>query len=127
MAAYARRCRLEVVGTFRDVISGATDLDDRQGLSELIAFLRETAAGSVVVENATRLARDALIHALIVRRLVALGFGVVTADGQDLAATDSPTARFVSTVLAALAAGACASRGAAAVCLSGVGIGLRGA
>ncbi len=60
--AYAKANNIEVVAEFRDEgVSGTKELDDRDGLAEIVARIKEGDVGLVLVENASRLARDLLV------------------------------------------------------------------
>ena len=68
--AYAKTNNMDVVTEFRDEgISGTKELDDREGLAELVARIKEGDIGLVLVENASRLARDLLVGELLLRQL----------------------------------------------------------
>jgi DNA invertase Pin-like site-specific DNA recombinase len=61
---YAEGNGLIVVEFFQDAITGTTDLEDRPGLSALMAALGEVKC--VIVENVSRLARDLMIQESII-------------------------------------------------------------
>ena len=103
---YAKSNRLVVVDEFRDAgVSGAKDLDSRPGLAALIDRIESNGVRVVLVENATRLARDLMVSEVILQQLTALGCKVIAADsGTDLSAdTDDPTRRLIRQVLGAVA------------------------
>jgi len=103
---YAKAHALIVVDEFRDAgISGAKDLDSRPGLAALIDRIESNGVRVVLVENATRLARDLMVSEVILQQLTAVGCTVIAADsGTDLTAdTDDPTRRLIRQVLGAVA------------------------
>jgi len=106
IAKYARHHGLEVVDEFRDAgVSGTKDLDDRPGLAALLDRVESNGVKVVLVENATRLARDLLVGEVILQQLTAAGCRVIAGDsGTDLTAdSDDPTRRLIRQVLGAVA------------------------
>jgi DNA invertase Pin-like site-specific DNA recombinase len=94
------------VGEYRDAgVSGTKELDDREGLSELLARIRSNGVRVVIVERADRLARDLIVGELILNQLRALDVKVVAADsGTELTAGDGdPTRVLIRQVLGAVA------------------------
>jgi len=105
-AAYAKRQGLELVGEYLDEgVSGTRDLDDRPGLADLIARVRSNGVRVVLVENATRLARDLMVGEVILGEFRRLGVAVLAADsGSDLTVSDGdPTRTLIRQVLGAVA------------------------
>lgn len=103
---YAKANGMMVVDEFRDAgVSGAKDLDSRPGLAALIDRIESNGVRVVLVENATRLARDLMVSEVILQQLTGLGCKVIAADsGTDLTAdTDDPTRRLIRQVLGAVA------------------------
>lgn len=105
VARYARAHGVEIVGEYRDEgVSGTRDLDDREGLSELIERIRSNGVRLVLVERADRLARDLLISEVLLAQFRDLGVRVIAADsGTDLTAADEdPTRVLIRQVLGAV-------------------------
>lgn len=103
---FAKANGLLVVDEFRDAgVSGAKDLDSRPGLAALIDRIESNGVRVVLVENATRLARDLMVSEVILQQLTGLACKVIAADsGTDLTAdTDDPTRRLIRQVLGAVA------------------------
>lgn len=103
---YAKANKLLLVDEFRDAgVSGAKDLDSRPGLAALIDRIESNGVRVVLVENATRLARDLMVSEVILQQMTGLGCKVIAADsGTDLSAdTDDPTRRLIRQVLGAVA------------------------
>jgi len=106
VARYAQAAGLELVGEYRDEgVSGTKDLDDREGLSDLLAHIRANGVRVVLVERADRLARDLIVGELILNQFRDLGVKVIAADsGTELTAGDNdPTRILIRQVLGAVA------------------------
>ena len=70
-------------------MSGPKDLDDREGLSDLMARIRSNGVRTVLVERADRLARDLMVPEVLLAEFRKLGVTVMAADsGTDLTAGD---------------------------------------
>jgi DNA invertase Pin-like site-specific DNA recombinase len=103
---YAKSHGMEVVDEFRDAgVSGTKDLDNRPGLAALLDRVESNGVKIVLVENATRLARDLMVSEVILQQLTNAGCKVIAADsGTDLSAdSDDPTRRLIRQVLGAVA------------------------
>lgn len=103
---YAKGHGIKVIDEFRDAgVSGAKDLDSRPGLAALIDRIESNGVRIVLVENATRLARDLMVSEVILQQLTTVGCTVIATDsGTDLTAdTDDPTRRLIRQVLGAVA------------------------
>lgn len=105
IAKYAKGHGLAVVDEFRDAgVSGTKDLDNRLGLAALLDRVESNGVKIVLIENATRLARDLMVGEVILQQLTNAGCKVIAADsGTDLTAdSDDPTRRLVRQVLGAV-------------------------
>lgn len=104
---YATAAGLTVVDEFRDEgVSGTKELEDRPGLAALLDRVESNGVRIVLVENATRLARDLMVSEVILQQLQAAGCRVIAADsGTDLTDDDDgdPTRRLIRQVLGAVA------------------------
>lgn len=103
---YAAGAGLSVVDSFRDVgVSGTKDLESRPGLAALLDRIEHNGVRVVLVENATRLARDLLIGEVILGQLRDAGCTVIDCDsGTNLIDdSDDPTRRLIRQVLGAVA------------------------
>lgn len=106
IARHAKAAGFEVVGEYRDEgVSGTKELDDREGLSDLLARIRSNGVRVVLVERADRLARDLIVGELILNQFRDLGVRVIAADsGTELTAGDEdPTRTLIRQVLGAVA------------------------
>jgi DNA invertase Pin-like site-specific DNA recombinase len=92
---------------FRDVgISGTKDMGDRPGLAALLDRVESNGVRVVLVENATRLARDLMVSEVILQQLRDAGCRVISCDsGTNLIeeSDDDPTRRLIRQVLGAVA------------------------
>lgn len=95
--------KITIASTFYDAaVSGADPIDQRPGFSDLLAFCQEHGVGMVLVENASRFARDLAVqmtgHALLER----LGIELVPVDAPSYFTDPSPTAVMVRQILGAV-------------------------
>jgi DNA invertase Pin-like site-specific DNA recombinase len=106
IARFAKAAGLELLEEYRDEgVSGTRELDDREGLSELLARIRANGVRIVVVERADRIARDLLVGEVILNQFRELGVRVIAADGgtELTAGDDDPTRVLIRQVLGAVA------------------------
>jgi DNA invertase Pin-like site-specific DNA recombinase len=94
---YAKAHGIEVVDEYRDEgVSGTTDLDGRDGLSDLMARIRANGVRLVLVERADRLARDLMVSEVLLAEFRKLDVAVIAADsGTDLTAGDDDQTRML--------------------------------
>lgn len=103
IGAYAARAGLTLAAEFRDpAVSGADPLDQRAGFTELLAWAAENDVRTIVVENASRFARDLVIQETGYALLQALGLTLIASDDPDAFTADTPTARMVRQILGAV-------------------------
>jgi DNA invertase Pin-like site-specific DNA recombinase len=85
-------------------VSGADPVTDRDGFNEMMSYLLGNGARVVLVENASRFARDVVVqftgHALLKKHSIEL----VPVDAPAYFVEDSPTATLIRTVLGAVSA-----------------------
>ena len=101
--AKANGCLL--VDEFRDEgVSGTRELEDRPGLAALLDRVEHNHVKTVLVENASRLARDLMVQEVIISQLREAGVRVIAADsGTDLTVADGdPTRTLIRQVLGAV-------------------------
>lgn len=105
ISRYAKANRVQVVQEFRDEgISGTKEALDRPGLTDLFVAIKANGVRHVIVENATRIARDLMVSEIILAEFRKLGVKVLSADGGvDLTlGNDDPTGKLVRQILAAV-------------------------
>jgi DNA invertase Pin-like site-specific DNA recombinase len=91
-AGYAKRAGLVLVDEFCDpAVSGADPIEIRPGFSALLARIAGNGVRAVVVEDASRFARELMTQELGLAALIKLGVRVVTAAGDDLTDTSDPS------------------------------------
>lgn len=103
---YADANGIRIINEFRDEgVTGKMELENREGLSACIGFVRENGIGLVLVEDQTRLARDLIVAEVCIRefqkasvRIVAASGGVDLTEGDDL----NPTAKLIRQILSAV-------------------------
>ena len=101
--AYAAHQGLEIVHEFYDAaVSGADPIDQRPGFTDLLAYVREEGVQTILIENATRFARDLAVqlagHDLLKRE----GIDLIPVDAPSHFTDDTPTAVLVRQVLGAI-------------------------
>jgi DNA invertase Pin-like site-specific DNA recombinase len=88
---FAKAAGFAVVDWFNDpAVSGADPIESRPGFAALLNRVEANGVRVVLVEDASRFARDLLAQELGIGLLVKLGVRVVTASGDDLTNTDDP-------------------------------------
>jgi DNA invertase Pin-like site-specific DNA recombinase len=105
VARYAKANRIEIADEFRDEgVSGTKEALDRPGLTDLFVALKANGVRLVLVENATRVARDLMVSEIILAEFRRLEVKVISADGGvDLTlGNDDPTGKLVRQILAAV-------------------------
>ena len=104
VAEWADQNRVEIVQEFYDAaVSGADRLGDRPGFSELLRWTKAEAVTMVLVENASRFARDLIVQETGHEMLKGLGIELVAVDDPDAFTGDTPTANLIRQVLGAVA------------------------
>jgi DNA invertase Pin-like site-specific DNA recombinase len=90
--AFAKRGGLEIVDWFYDpAVSGADPIEVRPGFSALLDRIERNGVRTVVVEDASRFARDLVAQELGLLLLIKRGVRVLTANGDDLTDTSDPS------------------------------------
>ena len=90
--AYADRAGIEIVAEFADPgVSGADPVETRPGFTALMDRIESNGVRVVLVEDATRFARDLVAQELGVLLLQKRGVSVITASGDDLTASTDPS------------------------------------
>jgi DNA invertase Pin-like site-specific DNA recombinase len=91
IASFAKRAGFEIVAEYNDpAVSGADAIETRPGFAALLDRIEGNGVRTVIVEDATRFARELITQELGIVALVARGVTVMTASGDDLTNTDDP-------------------------------------
>jgi DNA invertase Pin-like site-specific DNA recombinase len=105
IAKYAKGQKLVLVDEYRDEgVSGTTELDNRPGLAAMLDRIDSNGVRVVIVENASRLARDLMVQEILLAEFRKRDVVVIEADGGNdltVGSTD-PTATLIRQVLGAV-------------------------
>jgi len=94
---------LELVGSYYDAaVSGADPVDTRPGFAAMLAYINSNGARTIVVENASRFARDLVVQETGYAMLKARGIELIAADAPDSFLSDTPTAVLIRQILGAV-------------------------
>jgi DNA invertase Pin-like site-specific DNA recombinase len=100
---YTTLNKIKIVGEFYDAaVSGADPIDQRPGFVELLKYLRGNGARTILVENASRFARDLIVQLTGHELLKAEGFELIPVDAPDHFTDETPTATMVRQILGAV-------------------------
>jgi DNA invertase Pin-like site-specific DNA recombinase len=89
--AFAKRAGYEIVSEFYDpAVSGADPIETRPGFAALLSRIEDNGVRVVLVEDASRFARELMTQELGIVALVSRGVTVLTANGDNLTDTDDP-------------------------------------
>jgi DNA invertase Pin-like site-specific DNA recombinase len=89
--AFASRAGFTIVDEFYDAaVSGADAIETRPGFAALLDLIEGNGVRTVLVEDASRFARELITQELGILALIGRGVTVMTASGDDLTNTDDP-------------------------------------
>jgi DNA invertase Pin-like site-specific DNA recombinase len=101
---FAKRAGYTIVAEFYDTaISGADPIDARPGFAAALERIASNGVRTIIVETASRFARDLIVQEVGFRMLQGRGIELVAADSPDGFADDTPTARLIRQILGAVA------------------------
>jgi DNA invertase Pin-like site-specific DNA recombinase len=101
--AYARAHKIELVGEFYDAdVKGAEPVNARPAFSQMLATIAGNGVRTIIVESASRFARDLIVQETGHAYLHDLGITLLAADGHDFS-EETPTAVLIRQVLGAVA------------------------
>ena len=83
--------RLGMVNSWDIAVSGADPIEARPGFSALLDRIEGNGVRVVLIEDATRFARDLIAQELGIVVLVSRGVRIITANGDDLCDTSAPS------------------------------------
>jgi len=101
--SYAKATGIDVVKEFYDsAVSGADPIDKRTGFVEMLDYMAGNGARVVLVENASRFARDLTVQITGHDFLKDQGYDLIPVDAPDFFTDETPTATLVRQVLGAI-------------------------
>ena len=101
--AYATAHGLEIVGEYYDAaVSGADPVMSRRGFAEMLTYMLGNGARIVLVENASRFARDLAVQLVGHDLLKSKGIALIPFDAPDHFKDETPTATMVRSILGAV-------------------------
>jgi DNA invertase Pin-like site-specific DNA recombinase len=101
--AYAMASGIDVVDEYYDAaVSGADAVQDRPGFSAMLDRIEGNGVRTILVEDASRFARDLLVQEAGLAMLVSRGVKVLTASGDDMTATDDPMRKMLRQIVGAV-------------------------
>jgi DNA invertase Pin-like site-specific DNA recombinase len=103
VSAYASAHRIEIVREFYDAaVSGADPVMERPGFAEMLSYMLGNGARTVLVENASRFARDLAVQIAGHDMLKSRGISLVPVDAPNHFEDETPTATMVRSILGAV-------------------------
>jgi DNA invertase Pin-like site-specific DNA recombinase len=100
---FAKQAGYTIAEEFYDAaVSGADALDDRPGFAEALRRIASNGVRTIIVETASRFARDLIVAETGFRRLCEAGITLIAADAPNSFLDDTPTSTFIRQVLAAV-------------------------
>jgi DNA invertase Pin-like site-specific DNA recombinase len=101
---FAKRGGYELVGEFYDAaVSGADAIETRAGFAALLDRIEGNGVRTVIVEDASRFARELMAQELGITLLISRGVRLLTAAGDDLTASEDPTRKMMRQIAGAFA------------------------
>jgi DNA invertase Pin-like site-specific DNA recombinase len=106
IAAYAKAARFEIATEdwfYDPAVSGADPIETRPGFNRLLDRIESNGVRVVIIEDASRFARDLMTQELGILSLIKLGVRVITATGDDLTDTSDPMKKAMRQIAGAFA------------------------
>ncbi len=100
--AYAKAKGLKIVRTYTDeAVSGADHIEDREGFVEMLDYMLGNGARVILLETASRFARDVMVQEAVYRMLKAREIKLVPVDSPEHFEddVDNPTRKMVRQIL----------------------------
>jgi len=89
---FAKRAGFDLIGEFNDAaVSGADPIESRAGFTALLDRIEGNGVRTVIVEDASRFARELMTQELGILTLINRGVRVLTANGDDLTDSSDPS------------------------------------
>jgi DNA invertase Pin-like site-specific DNA recombinase len=100
--SFARRAGLALFAEFTDAaVSGADPIEERPGFAALLDRIEGNGLRTVVVEDASRFARELMTQELGILALIRRGVRVLTANGDDLTDSTDPSRKMMRQIAGA--------------------------
>jgi DNA invertase Pin-like site-specific DNA recombinase len=104
ITAFAKRAGYELADEFYDgAVSGADPIEAREGFAAMLKAIAGNGVRTIIVETASRFARDLMVQEVGFARLRELGIELVAADSPNAFLDDGPTSKLIRQVLGAVA------------------------
>jgi DNA invertase Pin-like site-specific DNA recombinase len=104
VTAYAKSAGYEIIAEYRDDgVKGADAVDGRPGFAAMLQHIAGNGVRTIIVETASRFARDLITQETGFSFLQGLGVALIAADSPDAFLEDTPTAVLIRQVLGAVA------------------------
>ncbi|MDL2398430.1 recombinase family protein [Rhizobium mayense] len=101
--AFAKAAGYEIVDSYYDAaVSGADAVTERPGFSSMLERLLSNGVRTILVETASRFARDLIVQETGHAMLKARGIDLIAVDSPDSFVADTPTAKLIRQVLGAV-------------------------
>ncbi len=103
ISAFATAAGYEVIDSYYDAaVSGADAVTERPGFSSMLERLLSNGVRTILVETASRFARDLIVQETGHEMLKARGIDLIAVDSPDSFVADTPTARLIRLVFGAV-------------------------
>lgn len=104
VAEYAKRSGFKIVGEYYDAaVKGSDPIDTRPEFAAMLAYMLGNGARTILVENASRFARDLAVQIAGHDLLKSRGIDLIPVDAPDHFTEETPTAIMVRNILGAVA------------------------
>jgi DNA invertase Pin-like site-specific DNA recombinase len=104
ITAFAKRAGYALAGEFYDgAVSGADPIEAREGFAAMLKTIAGNGVRTIIVETASRFARDLMVQEVGFAKLRELGIELVAADSPNAFLDDGPTSKLIRQVLGAVA------------------------
>src|SRR5208337_4090381 len=106
ITAYAKTSKFEIAADdwfYDPAVSGADPIETRPGFNRLLDRIEGNGVRVVIIEDASRFARDLMTQELGILSLIKLGVRVITATGDDLTDTSDPMKKAMRQIAGAFA------------------------
>lgn len=101
--AYAASAGFEIVETYYDAaVSGADPVDQRPGFAAMMERIASNGVRTIIVETASRFARDLIVQETGYRLLCQAGVALIASDSPEGFLADTPTAVLIRQILGAV-------------------------